>query len=205
MTSIGKNSATSRPWISTREMAFCSLFAILVGVGANVKIPLPYVPITLQTVMVFLAGLLLGSKRGALALFMYMLLGLVGLPMFSSGGGFQNIVSPSFGFVVGFIPAAWIAGRIRELAAPRVKTAAGAAASRFIACLAAELIFDFIGVVWLYLNLNYIAGKGVTIYQALQAGLFPFLIPDALKLAVAVVIASIVASRVPRFDGPTSG
>jgi len=204
MAGIEKNSAASHPWISTREMAFCSLFAILIGVGANIKIPLPYVPRTLQTVMVFLAALLLGSKRGALALFMYTLLGLVGLPMFTSGGGFQSIASPSFGFVVGFIPAAWAAGRIRELTAPRFKTAAGAAASRVAACLAAEFIFDFIGIAWLYLNLNYVAGKGFTIYEVLGFGLFPFLIPDALKLAVAVVIASIVTSRVPHFDEPAS-
>lgn len=103
-----------RSGLSVRDMAYCSLFALLVGIGAHIRIPLSFVPITLQTMMVMLAALLLGARRGALAMSMYMMMGLLGLPVFTLGGGIHNIMSPTFGFIVGFIPAAWLTGFISE-------------------------------------------------------------------------------------------
>ena len=66
---------------------YCSLFTALIAVGAFIKIPIPVVPFTLQFLFTTLAGLLLGSKMGAVSVIAYMVLGLVGLPIFSEGGG----------------------------------------------------------------------------------------------------------------------
>ena len=71
----------------TKNLMYCSLFTALIAVGAFIKIPIPVVPFTLQFLFTTLAGLLLGSKMGAVSVIAYMVLGLVGLPIFSEGGG----------------------------------------------------------------------------------------------------------------------
>ena len=70
----------------TKNLMYCSLFTALIAVGAFIKIPIQVVPFTLQFLFTTLAGLLLGSKMGAVSVIAYMVLGLVGLPIFSEGG-----------------------------------------------------------------------------------------------------------------------
>lgn len=92
------------------DIAECALFTALMIAGAYISIPFPFVPLTFQTVFATLAGLLLGWKKGVLSTAAYMILGLVGVPVFTSGGGFSYVLKPSFGFVVGFIAAAGVGG-----------------------------------------------------------------------------------------------
>jgi biotin transport system substrate-specific component len=185
-------------------MAIVALFAVLVGVGAQIRIYLPLspVPMTLQTAMVLAAGLILGSRRAAISLFLYMILGLVGLPVFAGGGGPQNLLVPSFGFVAGFIPSSWVTGKICEAASRREQGRyfLPPFVARCAACLAGMFVYDVIGVIWLHMNLNLYLGKPVTFAQSLAAGLFPFILPDLLKLAAVVVIVTIVTNRVKSLD-----
>lgn len=97
-----------------QKMAVCSLFTALTAVGAFIKIPVPVVPFTLQFLFTMLAGLLLGGKLGALSVGAYALLGLAGLPIFAEGGGFWYVLKPSFGYILGFIAAAYVTGRMTE-------------------------------------------------------------------------------------------
>ena len=97
-------------------MAVCSLFTALTAVGAFIKIPVPVVPFTLQFLFTMLAGLLLGGRLGALSVGAYALLGLAGLPIFAEGGGFWYVLKPSFGYILGFILAAYVTGRMTERA-----------------------------------------------------------------------------------------
>jgi biotin transport system substrate-specific component len=197
----GKNIRKDRSWLSTRDMALISLFALLVGVGAMIRIPLPFspIPFTLQTAMVLAAGLLLGSRRGGIALAAYMTMGLLGLPVFVGGGGLHNVMLPSFGFVVGFIGAAWTTGRICEASSSwadsRARRGFAAAAVRSAACLVGIIVYDVVGVLWLYMNVNYVMGKAAAFSQVLVMGLFPFLLPDVLKLAAVVIIVSLLPER----------
>jgi biotin transport system substrate-specific component len=93
--------------ITTQQIIAASLFASLTALGAFIAIPAGPVMITLQTFIVILAGILLGSKIGALSQIIYILLGLIGLPIFSGfTGGIQSMMKPSFGFLIGFIFAA---------------------------------------------------------------------------------------------------
>ena len=94
------------------SLAQIAMFTALMVVGAFIRIPLPAVPLTFQTVISVLAGLLLGAKRGAAAMAVYAFAGLVGLPVFASGGGFSYALQPSFGYILGFIAAAAVAGTI---------------------------------------------------------------------------------------------
>src|SRR5699024_76055 len=97
-----------------------SLFVALTAIGANITSIIPGlsvggVPITLQTFFAVLAGLVLGSRLGAFSMFVYMMLGLVGVPVFAQfKGGPMSILTPTFGFILSFILIAFIAGKIIE-------------------------------------------------------------------------------------------
>ena len=88
--------------MKTRRLIYISIFAILTAVGARIAVPLPLVPFTLQTMFCMLAGLLLGPKYGAASQAFYMFMGLLGVPVFTGGGGLSSIFMPSFGYVIGF-------------------------------------------------------------------------------------------------------
>lgn len=98
----------------TALMVQCALFAALIAAGAFIRIPVPVVPFTLQFLFTNLAGILLGKKGGTAAVGAYLLIGLVGVPVFTGGGGLSYIFQPTFGYLIGFLIGAWAAGAIVE-------------------------------------------------------------------------------------------
>ncbi|MGE7918848.1 biotin transporter BioY [Viridibacillus sp. NPDC093762] len=114
------STVNSKSKLRTVDLVYCSLFATLMMIGANITSFAPFmvvggVPITLQAFFAILAGLVLGSRLGALSITVYMLIGLAGAPVFARfGGGFSQILSPTFGFIVAFILVAFIVGKIVE-------------------------------------------------------------------------------------------
>lgn len=100
--------------INTKKMTLCALFTVLIAIGAFIKIPIPVVPFTLQFLFTLMAGLLLGSKLGALSVAFYAILGLIGLPIFAEGGGIWYVMKPSFGYILGFIGGTYITGKMTE-------------------------------------------------------------------------------------------
>lgn len=94
------------------DIAQCGLFVALMCVGAFIKIPFAFVPLTFQTAVALLCGLLLGWKKGVIVTAAYALAGTVGVPVFASEpfGGFGCVLTPSYGFVLGFIASAGVAG-----------------------------------------------------------------------------------------------
>ncbi len=101
---------TSQAKITTRELVLTALSIALITMGAYIKINLFTIPFTLQLVMVMLVALTFGYKVGFLSTSIYTIMGLAGLPVFSSGGGLGYIASPSFGYILGFILCAFIIG-----------------------------------------------------------------------------------------------
>ncbi len=96
----------------TRNLILCAMFVALIVVGAFIRIPIPVVPFTLQFLFTMRAGLLLGGKLGAAAVCIYIVMGLLGLPVFTEGGGLAYILKPSFGYIIGFAVAAYVTGQI---------------------------------------------------------------------------------------------
>lgn len=96
----------------TKKIALCALFVALHIVGGFIRIPMPFAPITLQAQIALIAGVLLGAKWGGLSVLLYLLLGLLGLPIFSGGGGFSYVLQPTFGYLLGFVVAAFVSGGI---------------------------------------------------------------------------------------------
>lgn len=94
------------------DLAKCAIFVALMVVSAFIRIPFPLVPLTFQTVVAVLAGLLLGPVYGTAAVGVYIFMGLIGLPVFTSGGGFAYVVQPTFGYILGFAAAAFVAGAL---------------------------------------------------------------------------------------------
>ena len=94
---------------TTKKLTLCALFAALIAIGTYIKIPTPLLPLTLQTLFVVLSGLVLGRKLGAASVCVYVLAGVIGLPVFTG-----SIMNPTFGYILGFIGGAWTAGYIAE-------------------------------------------------------------------------------------------
>lgn len=117
---MATQTANSNTKLRTVELVYCGLFAALMMIGANITSFAPFmvvggVPITLQAFFAVLAGLVLGSRLGALSVTVYMLIGLAGAPVFARfGGGFSHLLSPTFGFIVTFIFVAYIVGKMVE-------------------------------------------------------------------------------------------
>lgn len=94
------------------DIAECAMFIVLMVAATYIQIPFPLVPLTFQTAVSVLAGLLLGWKKGVIAMSVYCFSGLVGLPVFTAGGGIAYVLKPSFGYIIGFIAAAGVGGLI---------------------------------------------------------------------------------------------
>ncbi|WP_395640006.1 biotin transporter BioY [Pseudolysinimonas sp.] len=148
--------------------------AALTALLAQVAVPLYPVPITGQTLAVLLVGATLGAARGALALTLYAVLGIVGLPVFSDyAGGAAVILGPTGGYIIGFIASAALVGWLSERAWERQILKA-------LATFAAGTLVVFaVGLPWLAIAL------GLDLGQTLQGGLFPFLIGGAIKALIA--------------------
>ena len=101
----------SRPHARLKSMVFVALMAAFLCIFSPISIPLPLVPITLQTFAVFVASALLGWKKGTIAVFIYLLVGLIGMPVFSGWtGGFSSFATPSSGYMIGFLFTAFVTG-----------------------------------------------------------------------------------------------
>jgi biotin transport system substrate-specific component len=151
------------PLLYPRALAAIALMAALTAVGAWIRIPLPYVPVTLQMSFVYLSGVWLGARRGAIAQTIYIGVGLIGFPLFAKGGGPQYIFEPSFGYLCGFVPAAFAAGFLAQRHTSYFPYLGAAAAATFLVYLP--------GIFWLYLILNYVLGQETSPTAALALGL----------------------------------
>ncbi len=153
-------------------------FTFLTVLGARVVIPLPFtpVPITLQTLMVLLAGAFIGSARGSISQVLYLLWGVGGLPLFAGGlAGFAVIAGPTGGYIVGFIFAAYLVGRM-------IRPDAALWSQALVFSLGVLVI---LAAGWLHLTLIYTGGDAL---RALVIGVLPFLPGAALKVAAATAI-----------------
>jgi biotin transport system substrate-specific component len=155
------------------QIALVVAGAAFVGIAAQIAIPLPFtpVPLTLQTFAVLLVGASLGSLRGALSMVVYLLAGMVGVPWFAEGS--SGFSSASFGYILGFIFAAFIVGRLAERGAST--TAIRSAGLMAVGNLAIYAV----GVTWLKFAID------VNWATAMSLGVVPFLIGDAVKIALA--------------------
>ena len=169
-----------RPSTRTRQIALDILLVIagslLVALLSQVRVQAGFspVPITGQTLAVLLVGATLGSRRGALAMLTYLAEGAIGLPVFAGAGGAARLVGPTGGYLVGFVVAAFIVGWLAERGWDRRPLTTA------LAMLAGNSTIYLFGVSWLAI----MVGSD----KALPMGLYPFIVGDVLKLALAMAL-----------------
>lgn len=173
---------------NTRNLILIALFAALTAVGAFIKVPIPYVPFTLQYLFCALSGVILGPRLGALSQIVYVAIGLMGVPVFTEGGGLNYIFKPTFGYLIGFIIAAYVIGKVRE----NIKKLTFIKA---IFMILSGLFFIYLfGVVHLYIIYNLYLGKNVSFYFAFFYG---FLICVGGDLVITIFAAYISIKILP--------
>jgi biotin transport system substrate-specific component len=169
--------------------------AAVVAVLAQVSIPLWPVPVTGQTLGVIVVGAALGSRRGAAAMITYMVVGLAGLPVFADfTGTIAAVAKPSFGYVIGFIFAAFVAGWFAERQWDRRPALA------FLGFGVASLMPFLFGIPYLAFILNVVMGADLTFLQILEAGLFPFIVGGIIKAGLAALLIPGAWALVRRAD-----
>ncbi len=134
-----------------KDMILIAMFAALSAVGAFIKIPMPFCPITLQILFTTLAGVLLGGRNGAVSVGIYVLLGLMGVPVFTGGGGISYILHPTFGFLIGFIIGAYVTGKICHSGEPTMKRLFLGSLAGYIPIFLIGTLYD-IAITFLYLK-----------------------------------------------------
>lgn len=174
--------------MNTRTLTRTALFAALTAAGAFIRIPLGYSSITLQFFFTAMAGCLLGPVWGPVSQTVYVALGLIGLPIFTQGGGLTYLLQPTCGFLIGLIPAAWVIGLLTAHRPPHpIRTA--------LACLAGLAVLYAVGLPYMAVILNQCMGKAMDFSAILWAGMLPFLPGDMLKIAVTAALAPLLQKR----------
>ncbi len=162
----------------TRKLALTALFTALIVVGGFLNFPLGAVPISLQMLFVLLAGNLGGKKIGACAVLIYLLLGLIGLPVFALGGGVFYVFKPTFGYLIGFLLTVIVAG----VKAQRLWT-------KTLLNFVAVLLTHVVGVTYLYLISNLYLVDPISLKEAIIFGSLVFLPSDVLFVFVASILS----------------
>jgi biotin transport system substrate-specific component len=160
------------------QIASIVSFAAITALTARITIPLPFtpIPITLQTLAVVLSGLVLGARGGAAAQLTYLGLVAMGLPLDARGLGAAAFFGPTAGYLVGFVPAAFVAGWLADRFSARTWW------GNFVAALAGMLVIYMVGASWLAVMLG-------SWQKAWLGGVAPFILLDLGKAAVAAAVA----------------
>lgn len=177
---------------SVRSIVFVAAFTALIIIGAIFSFPVPWnpaVPFTLATMFVILSGMILGPWLGLAAVGLYLLLGIMGLPVFAQGrGGLNVLIGPTGGFLIGYALSAFVAGLF-------VRTGRGRMPFIILGAFVGILLVYIPGFPWMHFRLmgmvdNWSWASSWNKYTA------PFLIVDGLKAAAAVLIASFLKDRI---------
>lgn len=166
----------------TYDLAYIGVFTVLITICSWISIPTA-IPFTLQTFAVFLAVSVLGGKRGTLAVFVYVLLGAIGVPVFAEfTGGLGIILGNTGGYIVGFIFSALVMWMVESLFGRKVWVQGISMVLGLLACYA-------VGTAWFMVV--YMRDVGVVgLSTVLGWCVFPFIIPDAIKIALALTLSS---------------
>jgi biotin transport system substrate-specific component len=174
--------------LTLRDMILISIFAALTAVGAFIKIPTPLVPFTLQFLFCAYSGIFLGGKKGFYSQLLYVSIGLIGIPVFASGGGPAYVLQPTFGYLLGFITCAYTIGRL-------VQHFSNITFIKVFSTVLLGLFCVYLcGVGYLYLIVNFYLHKQMTLQAAIAAGFLPYITPD---LILSVLIALTAVRIIP--------
>lgn len=166
--------------LSTKDMTLVAIFTSLTAIGAFISLPLGALSISLQSLFVILSGIILGPKLGAFSQIVYVILGLIGIPIFSGfTGGIQSIMKPSFGFIIGFVFAAYLVGKVVHNKKIPFKK------SIWLGSFIGILIIYAFGLPYMYYILNIFMENNFSFLEIIQMGLIIFIPGDFIKFIIA--------------------
>ena len=175
--------------LSTKDLVFIAFFAALMAICSWITIPAA-VPFTMQTFGVFLTLALLGGRRGTLSILLFILLGAIGIPVFSGfKGGIGVLLGTTGGYIIGFILTALIMWIFEKLFGHTKRTLIVSMLLGLIACYAA-------GTAW-FMIVYMQSGNTVSLMTTLGWCVIPFIIPDLLKIALALILHGRLKKFVP--------
>lgn len=173
--------------MKTRDMAYIALTAVVISVCSWLSIPAT-IPFTMQTFAVFAALLLLGGKRGTIAVLLYLLMGAVGLPVFSNfTGGIGKLMGPTGGYIFGFVFTGLCYWLLTRLFGERFW-------EKLIALVLGLALCYAFGTVWFVMV--YSADTPMSFASALGMCVLPYLVPDGIKLALAFLLEKVLKKHI---------
>ena len=169
--------------LTTNELVICSIFASLTAILTQISIPLPPIPITMQVFAISLCGLVLGKRLGFISISIYVLLGSIGMPVFSHfNGGIGYILGPTGGFILSFPIMVYIVGYFSD----KYKSIIGV----YIGMIIGLLVSYIIGTIYFCGITNTSFIKGLTLCVV------PFIVGDILKITLATVVGNKILKRI---------
>lgn len=166
-----------------KMMIVAALFAAIIAIAAQIMINIPPVPFTLMTIAVMLTATILGAKYGTLAVTVYVLMGVIGIPVFAGmKGGLGIVLGPTGGYILAIVPAAFLVGvYLEKFGHTKVQA--------IVANIIAVFIILILGSIWLKVvaDLPWVG--------AFKGGILPFILPDLAKAVVAALIGIIIRNR----------
>jgi len=175
--------------LKTKKLAMTSVMAALMCLaGMLVHWAPALVPFSVLPVFVYISGLILGAEYASMAMIVYLVLGLFGLPVFAAApfGGLGYILKPTFGFLLGYIAAAYVVGRVyRE----------GSLWRAIVGVLLGLIVLYIFGLSYLYIILQWVLHRSTSIVGVLMIGFVPFILGDLIKAGIAVWVGQEVVRR----------
>lgn len=172
----------------TKKLALTAMFTTLIIVGAFIKIPIPYIPFTLQVFFVNMAMLMLGAKWGGMAVGIYIAMGLIGIPVFTAGGGWSYVFHPTFGYLIGFFIGTIVGGNIMRLFKNGYLGMA-------VASVVLEIIVYICGLSYFYFIQSAYLGVSVTAKTVFVSCFLIFLPGDT----ISCVLGAVIVKRLSKF------
>ncbi len=172
----------------TQGIVYAGMFAALVAVGAFIKVMLPIGPFmvtfSLQFLFALLAGFFLGARLGFLSVLSYLIIGLAGVPIFAHGGGIGYLARPTFGFLIGFAAAAFVAGKLME------KLDHSKLSHLLFAAFCGEMAYYACGLVYYFIMFNFLlpGTDGIGIRELITVWFLSTVVPDFCLCVMAAVI-----------------
>ena len=177
--------------MKTRKLAMTAVMAALMCLAGMVVhwVSPALVPFSILPVFVLISGIILGAEYAAMAMVVYLVLGLFGLPVFSSApfGGFGYVLKPTFGFLLGYVAAAYVVGKVYHI---------GSLWRAIVGVLAGLVILYLFGLSYLYIILHWVLHRPTSIAGVLMIGFVPLLfMGDLIKAGIAVWVGQEVVRR----------
>lgn len=186
---------TTKSVSNVRQMAVCAVMAAVMCVLAPISIPTGVISITGGTLAIYLTAYLLGARRGLVTTVVYLLVGFVGLPVFSNYmGGAERLAGPTGGYLVGYLPMVLLAGAAVEFSLHRFegqgkKGTVLAAMTQFFGMVLATAVLYAFGTAWFCIQ------AGVGLQKALAACVLPFIPFDLVKIVIALLVCTPIRRR----------